>query len=311
LPDNSKLPKVIAILGPTAIGKSKFAFELAKKINAEIVSADSMQVYKYFDIGTSKPSPSDQKEVKHHLIDIVEPNQEFNAGLYRKRAIPIINRLHKNKKRIVVVGGTFLYVKVLLTGLIEDIPVDKKLRNSLEKLKNKEGISYLYNKLKEIDTDSANKIHKNDYIRIQRALEVYYLTGTRISELQSLHGFNKKEFNVFKVALTTDREYLNKTINERVDRMIELGLVDEVSSVRSLGYGKDLKPMKSIGYKEINRYLDSELTLDDAVELIKRDTRRFAKRQINWLKSEEELNWYDITLDQNKLMEDCMSFYGL
>ncbi|MGI9535014.1 MAG: tRNA (adenosine(37)-N6)-dimethylallyltransferase MiaA [Thermodesulfobacteriota bacterium] len=311
MPNNSLIPKIIAILGPTAVGKSKFAVELAKKINAEIISADSMQVYKYFDIGTSKPTLREQKTVNHHLIDIVNPDQEFNAGLYRKRAIPLIKQLSENKKSIILVGGTFLYIKVLLSGLIEDIPSDHDLRKSIDKLKVKKGIEHLYNKLKEIDIDSANNIHKNDYIRIQRALEVYYLTGTKMSELQLHHGFKQEEFNVFKTALNIERESLKITINERVNKMIEDGLVDEVKKVRSLGYGIDLKPMKSIGYKEINSYLDSEITLEDAVEMIKRNTRRFAKRQVTWLRSEDNINWYDIKNEKNKLLKDCMKFYGL
>ena len=311
MPNNSSIPKIIAILGPTAVGKSKFAFELAKIINAEIISADSMQVYKYFDIGTSKPTLKEQKAVNHHFIDILRPDQEFNAGLFRKRAIPLIKKLSKNKKRIIIVGGTFLYLKVLLSGLIEDIPSDKKQRKIIEELKDKKGIEYLYNKLKEIDPDAANSIHKNDYIRIQRALEVYYLTGTKISELQLNHGFKQEEFNVLKVALNIERECLKNAINIRVDKMIENGLVEEVEKVRSLGYKKDLKPMKSIGYKEINSYLDSVISLEDAVELIKRDTRRYAKRQITWLRGEDNLNWFDIKNEKNNLLKNCMEFYGL
>ena len=309
--NNSTTPKIIVILGPTSVGKSKFAIELSQKIGAEIISADSMQIYKYFDIGTSKPSLSERKAVTHHLIDIKNPDQEFNAGLYRKTAIPIINKLNRKNKRIIIVGGTFLYVKVLLSGLIEDVPADEDFRKSLEKVKDEKGTLHLYNKLKQIDDDSANKIHKNDFVRIQRALEVYYLTGNKISELQMNHGFRKNEFNVFKFVLNTDIDNLNSIINRRVDTMMENGLVDEVRAIRSLDYGKDIKPMKSIGYKEINQYLDSEIDLERAVELIKRNTRRFAKRQLTWLRSEEKLNYYDLRDERDKLVKDCMNFYGL
>ncbi|MGI9533377.1 MAG: tRNA (adenosine(37)-N6)-dimethylallyltransferase MiaA [Thermodesulfobacteriota bacterium] len=311
MPNNLHIPKLIAILGPTAVGKSKFAIELAKKVDAQIISADSMQIYKYFDIGTSKPTKSERKDVPHHLIDIKNPDQDFNAGLYRKTAIPIINKLNKKNKRIIIVGGTFLYVKVLLSGLIEDVPVDKDLRKNLEKINNEHGTSYLHKKLKKIDNDSANKINVNDFVRIQRALEVFYLTGTKISELQMSHGFNENEFNVFKVALNTDRDNLNNIINDRVNAMIENGLIEEVKTVRSLGYGKDLKPMKSIGYKEINQYLDNEIDLAGAVELIKRDTRKFAKRQLTWLRGEDELSWYDLKNERDKLEKDSIKFYGL
>ena len=311
MPNNSLIPKIIAILGPTAVGKSKFAVELAKKINAEIISADSLQVYKYFDIGTSKPTKNEQKKVKHHLIDIVYPDEDFNAGLYRKRAIPLINRLFKNNTRIILVGGTFLYIKVLLSGLIDNIPSDKDLRKDIDKLKISKGLEYLYGKLIEIDIDSAKNIHKNDYVRIQRALEVYELTGMKMSELQLHHGFKQEEFNVFKAVLNIQRDNLNININDRVDKMIEDGLVDEVKKIRSLGYGKDIKPMKSIGYKEINCYLDSQINLDPAVDLIKKNSRRFAKRQITWLRGEENIRWYDIKSEKNKLLEDCMKFYDL
>ena len=252
MPNNSTIPKIIVILGPTAVGKSRFAIELASEIGAEIISADSMQVYKYFDIGSSKPSLSERKAVNHHLIDILYPDQEFNAGLYRKSAVPVIDKLIEADKKIVIVGGTFLYVKVLLSGLIEDVPVDKELRIELEKVNNNKGTAHLHNELMEVDPESAKKIHENDFIRIQRALEVYYLTGTKISELQSVHGFNKNDYNVFKAALNIERDSLNNIIDKRVDGMIKSGLVDEVKTIRSLDYGKDLKPMNSIGYKEIN-----------------------------------------------------------
>ncbi|MGI9553745.1 MAG: tRNA (adenosine(37)-N6)-dimethylallyltransferase MiaA [Thermodesulfobacteriota bacterium] len=311
MPNNSHIPKIIAVLGPTAVGKSKFAIELAKEIDAQIISADSMQIYKHFDIGTSKPLKNERKAVQHHLIDIKDPDQDFNAGLYRKAAFPIIKSLNKKNKKIIIVGGTFLYVKVLLSGLIEDVPVDRELRKNLEKINKEKGTLFLHNKLKEIDNDSAEKININDFVRIQRALEVYYLTGTKISELQKNHGFNKKEFNVLKVSINTDKDNLNNIINERVDTMINNGLIDEVKKVRSLGYDREIKPMRSIGYKEINQYLDKEINLENAIDLIKRDTRRFAKRQLTWLRGDDDLNWYDLKTQMDKLKKDCLEFYGL
>ncbi len=311
MPKNSIPPNVIAVLGPTAVGKSKFAIELAQKIDAEVVSADSIQVYKYFDIGTSKPSITERQIVNHHLIDIKDPDQEFNAGLFRKTAKEVIYQLIREKKRVIIVGGTFLYIKALLSGLIENVPANEDVRTSLNRLRTEKGISYLYNELKRVDPDSADKINENDFIRIQRALEVYYSTGSKMSELQIVHGFKKNEFNVLKVALHTSQENLYDAINKRVETIIRNGLLYEVRAIRSLGYGKDLKPMKSIGYKEMNHHLDAEIDLQEAIELIKRNTRRFAKRQMTWLRGEDNLIWYDTHREKDKLIKDCMNFYGL
>jgi len=309
--NNSIIPKIIAILGPTAVGKSKFAIELAQKIDAEIISADSIQVYRYFDTGTSKPSCTERKSIPHHLVDIRYPDQDFNAGLYKEAATGVINELRKKNKRIIIVGGSFLYIKVLLSGLIENVPANADVRKAIEKVKSEKGTMYLYNELRRIDADYAYKINRNDFIRIQRALEVYYLTGTKISELHEIHGFSGNEYNAFKLVLYSNPERLNEIINKRVDTIMRKGLVEEVKYIRSLGYSKDAKPMGSIGYKEINQYLDSEIDIKEAVELIKRNTRRFAKRQMTWIRGEDGLKWYDLESEKEKLMQDCLDFYGL
>lgn len=305
------IPKIITILGPTAAGKSDTAVQLAKKIGAEVISADSMQIYKYFDIGTSKTTIEEREGIEHHLINVVEPDEDYNAGLYRKAAIKVINQLQGSNKPIIIVGGTFLYIKVLISGLIENVPIDQSLRNELEEKKNSMGVNVLHDELRQVDSVSAERIHKNDFIRIQRALEVYYLTGTKISELQNMHAFKDREFNVFKAAISADREIINQRINGRVDQMMAKGLVEEVEEIRSMGYGPELKPMKSIGYKEINQLLDNALDYDSAVDLIKRDTRRFAKRQTTWLRSEPEVKWYDINDNKKKFFDDAMEFYGI
>ncbi len=309
--NNSTIPKIIAVLGPTAVGKSKFAIELAQKINADIISADSIQIYRYFDIGTSKPSHAERRSVPHHLIDIRYPDQDFSAGSYREAATRIINELSRKNRRIIIVGGSFLYIRVLLSGLIENVPANVDVRKEIEKVKSEKGTEYLYNELRQIDADYTDKINRNDFIRIQRALEVYYLTGTKISELHKTHGFSGNEYNAFRLALYSDPERLNGIINNRVDTIMQKGLVEEVRYIRSLGYSKDAKPMGSIGYKEINQYLDSELDVEEAVELIKRNTRRFAKRQMTWIRGEDDLRWYEIEREKEKLMQDCLDFYGL
>lgn len=311
MPNNSIIPKIIAILGPTAVGKSEFAAELAQKIDAEIVSSDSIQVYRYFDIGTSKPSRTERQSIPHHLIDIKYPDEDFNAGLYREEASRVINELSSSNKRIIIAGGSFLYIRVLLSGLIESVPADGDIRREIEKERTEKGTAHLYNKLRQIDADYADKINKNDFIRIQRALEVYYLTDTKISELHKSHGFSGNEYNALRLALYTETESLNEIINKRVDRIMQNGLIEEVKNIRSLGYSRYTKPMNSIGYKEINQYLDSEIDIDKAVELIKRNTRRFAKRQMTWIRGEDDIKWYEIKNEKDRLMKNCLDFYGL
>jgi tRNA dimethylallyltransferase len=302
-------PRLLVILGPTAVGKSKLGIEIAKRIGAEIINADSLQVYRYLDIGTAKPSPEERAQVPHHMIDIVDPDEEFNAGIYRKTAGSIIGELHSKSVKVVIVGGTYLYVRALLYGIIEEIPADRGIRERLRRLKADFGVSYLYESLKAIDPVSTYRIHPNDYVRIERALEAYYLTGERMSELQERHGFKGNEYEVLKIGLSQDREALRKRIDERVDRMIGCGLVDEVKRLRDMGFGKDLKPMQSIGYKQINQYLDGEITLERAIELIKRDTRRFAKRQMTWLRRDGDINWYHLPEDLDRIMDAAKAFF--
>ncbi len=304
-------PKLFVILGPTAVGKSKVGIEIAKRIGGEIVNADSLQVYRYLDIGTAKPRKEEREQVPHHLIDIIDPNKDFNAGLYRKTAVEVIRDLHKRSAKMILVGGTYLYVRVLLYGIIEGISADMEIRDRLRRLKSTFGISYVYEKLKSLDPDTASRIHPNDYVRIERALEAYYLTGSRMSELQEKHGFKENEYEVIKIGLLEEREILRKRIDERVDRMIEEGLVDEVKKLREMGFAKDLKPMQSIGYKHINQYLDGEITLDKAIELIKRDTKRFAKRQMTWLRKDKDIHWYHFPEGLEKIVNEAEIFLNL
>ncbi len=303
-------PKLLVILGPTAVGKSKLGIEIAKRIGGEIVNADSLQVYTNLNIGTAKPDEELRKQVPHHMIDIINPDEEFNAGMYRKAAQGVISGLYERSAKIILVGGTYLYVRVLLYGIIEGISRDSEIRERLRKLKSIFGLSYVYETLKALDPDAAFRIHPNDYIRIERALEAYYLTGSRMSELQEKHGFKENEYEVKKIGLYEEREPLKKKIDERVDRMVEEGLVDEVRKLREMGYGKELKPMQSIGYRHINQYLDGEVTLDKAIELIKRDTKRFAKRQMTWLRKDKDIHWYHISEDWDKIMKEVESFFS-
>ncbi len=307
----SKKPRLLVILGPTAIGKSSLAVEIAMRTNGEILSADSLQVYRYLDIGTAKPSKEQQNQVGHHLIDIIDPDEEFNAGLFRESAGSVIRELTRKGTKLIVVGGTYLYVRVLLRGLIPGVASSRELRDIFSFLKSSFGVGYFYEKLKSLDPESALRIHSNDYVRIERALESYYLTGEKISDLQKKHGFRDNEYTYIKVGLYDERDAIGKRIEDRVDSMIKNGFVEEVEKIRSMGFSPTLKPLQSIGYRQINQYLDEEISLMAAVELIKRDTRRLAKRQMTWLKSDKEIRWYRRHEDLGSLMNEVEAFYGL
>lgn len=305
----SNKPRLLVILGPTAIGKSSLAVEIAKRLNGEILSADSLQVYRYLDIGTAKPSKEDQTQVDHHLIDIIDPDEEFNAGLFRQYANSVIRKLTKNRTKLIVVGGTYLYVRVLLHGLIAGAASNKEIRDRFRVLKSSFGVRYFYEKLKSLDPDSALGIHSNDYVRIERALESYYLTGEKISTLKKRHGFRDNEYSYLKIGLYDERDAIRRRIEDRVDSMIRNGFIEEVEKIRSMGFIPTLKPLQSIGYRQVNQYLDKNISLRKAIELTKRDTKRLAKRQMTWLKSDKEISWYRLPEDLRGLMNEVEAFY--
>ncbi|GJM16799.1 MAG: tRNA dimethylallyltransferase [Thermodesulfobacteriota bacterium] len=304
-----KKPKLLVVLGPTAVGKSVVGIDIAKRLGGEIINADSLQVYKHLNIGTAKPNSQELNKVKHHLIDVVEPDQEFNAGIFRSHAASIIKDLHDSKKNMILVGGTYLYVKALLSGLIEGLPASQEIRENIKKLKSIFGLQYVYDRLCLLDPEAASKIHPNDYVRTERALEVNYLTGQKMSELQAVHSFQNQDYEYLKIGISLDREMLKERINLRVDQMIEQGLVEEVRQLRDLGYRNNLKPMQSIGYKEINQFLDGDIDLGTAVELIKRDTKRFAKRQMTWLRKDSEIKWFEKDKDLDQVLDKAGEFF--
>ena len=307
---NGEKPKLLVILGPTASGKSLLGMDIAQELNAQILSADSLQVYRHFDIGTAKPTFSDRERIKHHMIDIIDPGEEFNAGMFRERADSVIRDLHERGVSTIVAGGTYLYVKIVLSGLIDVIPSDSDIRADLKKKNSALGTEHLYHKLKSIDPEAAERIHPNDYVRIERALEVYYLTGQRISKFQKRHGFSESSYDYMKIGITVEREALGEKIDERVDYMLEQGLIEEVRGIRDMGYGSEIKPMQSIGYKQINQYLDGEISLEQAIELIKRDTKRFAKRQMTWLRNDSEIKWVELPQGRNDIISLARKHLG-
>jgi len=288
------MEQVIIVLGPTCSGKTRLSLELASKLKTEIISADSRQVYKYLDIGTAKPSASELKKVKHHFIGSLSPDEKFNVSDYETAALKIIRRLHSSKKIPVVVGGSGLYIKALVDGIFNTAETDEELREEFLRERKEFGNEYLYNKLKKVDPESASRMVPQNYKRIIRALEVYKLTGKPIWLLQKEY---KRDADIqFKqYGLRWDRQLLYRNIESRVDEMIEAGLVEEVKYLMERGFDKRLNALNTVGYKEIIAYLAGEISLNRAVEIIKRNTRRFAKRQITWFNKDERINWINIT----------------
>ncbi|MGZ6202619.1 MAG: tRNA (adenosine(37)-N6)-dimethylallyltransferase MiaA [Thermodesulfobacteriota bacterium] len=302
-------PRVVVLLGPTGAGKSKLAIEWAEELGGEIISADSLQVYRYMDIGTAKPAADDQKRVRHHLIDLVTPDQPFHAALYRTLGRKTIDQLNKNKTPIWVVGGTGLYIKTLSEGIFKSPKIDPSLRENLKREAEEKGTETLYERLKKGDPKTAFSLHPNDLFRIVRALEVLDSTGIPISFYREQHRFGEKPYVALKIGLKMNRDVLYRRIDERVDQMLERGLLQEVEGLMGMGYGPELKPMQSLGYKQVVQYLLKEIGLDEAVRQIKTNTRRYAKRQLTWFNADPETQWWDGLADRKKILLEIKSFW--
>ncbi len=285
------MDKIIVICGPTGIGKTGFAIKLANMFSGEIVGADSMQIYKKMNIGTATPDIDEQKMAVHHLINIVEPDEDFDAGKYIKYADKAIVDILSRNKLPIVAGGTGLYIRALLYGLFKSRASDPEIINKLYKELEKSGSRALHDKLREIDSALAEKLHPNDSFRVINALEVYESTGTIKSEQLRNHEFKKERYHSIKFALYMDREKLYDRINKRVDIMLDQGFLGEVKSLLNMGYEKDLKSMGAIGYKHICDYFEHIHDYKETVRLLKRDTRRFAKRQFTWFRKEKDIIW--------------------
>ena len=288
---------IIILAGPTAVGKSQISLALARDLNLEIINADSMQVYKYLDIGTAKPSPSEQKIVKHHLIDIVEPDEQYDAGRFREDADKVIFELFEKRQTPLISGGTGLYIKALLFGLLSSPPKCLEIRNELKAESEKYGIEHLYSELAKIDPETAKKIKPKDTQRIIRALEVFKITVKPISYFQKQHGFKKPRYRYLYLCLKREKEELTKRIEERVNGMIEKGFENEVRNLLQNGYSKNLNSLNSLGYKEMIAYINGKYNLYEAIQLIKQNTKRYAKRQMTWFKAQPNLIWIDLKRD--------------
>ncbi len=284
---------IIVIGGPTCSGKTLVGIQLAENLNGEIISADSRQIYKYLDIGTAKPTRNELKKVKHHFISELEPDADYDVSKYEKEAHLRIERIFKKNKTPIIVGGSGLYIKALTDGIVETPGKEEKLREKLLKEKEKFGNEFIYNKLKKVDPESAVRMHPSYWKRVIRALEVYYLTGKPISQLHK-EQIDTHHYKFEEYILNWSREILYKNIEKRVDKMFDSGLVKEVEVILNKGYSKELNSLNTVGYKETISYLENEISLERAIELIKRNSRRFAKRQLTWFRKNKNNNWIDI-----------------
>ncbi len=283
--------KIIVICGPTGIGKTGFAIQLAKKFDTEIVGGDSMQIYRHMNIGTAKPDARERAMARHHMVDVADPDEDFDAARFAGMADKVIDDLDKQGKTAIVAGGTGFYLKALLHGLFRGRAADPEVVARLE-AEAATGAD-LHGRLLGLDPESAARIHPNDLFRVVRALEVVETTGRPISSFQQDHGFVAERYRSLKFGLYMDREKLYQRIEKRVDIMLEQGLVDEVRGLLDRGYSPDLKSMQSIGYRHVCDCISGKFTYEETVRLLKRDTRRYAKRQFTWFRREKDMVWLE------------------
>jgi tRNA dimethylallyltransferase len=285
-------PKLIIIAGPTGIGKTSLGVDLAQMLGGEIISADSMQVYRYMDIGTAKPTPQEMEMVSHHMVDIVDPDDDFDAVQFSQQARPLISEIGSRGRIPIVVGGTGFYIKALLHGLFQSTAVDPNIRSRLKNEAARVGGRHLYDRLRQIDPDTANRLHPNDSYRIIRALETMESTGRPISDYHQKHRFRDNPFKALKIYLQMDRKNLYRRIDQRVDVMVAAGFDEEVKKLLGMGYSAGLKSMQSIGYRHMVAFIEGRLPWEECLRTLKRDTRRFAKRQLTWFGADKSAIWY-------------------
>lgn len=290
---NEALDKKLVILtGPTAVGKSELAVKLAKEIGGEIISADSMQVYRHMDIGSAKILPEEMERIPHHLIDVLEPTEEFNVVVFQKMAKDAMEGIRQRGHIPILTGGTGFYIQAVLYDIdFTHNDEDSLLRRQLEQLANDKGNEILYERLKQIDAESCETIHPNNVKRVIRAIEFYEKTGKKISQHNREQHENLSPYRFAYFVLNDERAKLYDRIDKRVEKMLAQGLVAEVESLKNMGCTRDLVSMQGLGYKEILDYLNGNCSLEEAVYLIKRDTRHFAKRQLTWFRREKEVTW--------------------
>ncbi len=299
--------KLVVLTGPTAVGKTKLSIELAKRIGGEIISADSMQVYKHMDIGSAKIRPEEMEGIPHFLVDELEPSEEFNVVVFQQKTKQYMDEIYHRGHIPILVGGTGFYIQAVLYDINFSIGDDNhKIREELENLAREKGAGYMHEELRKIDPASADTIHANNVKRVIRALEYFKLTGQKISEHNEEQRQNESPYDFSYFVLNDHRELLYERIDKRVDEMVAEGLIEEVKKLKSMGYDRSFVSMQGLGYKEIFSFLEGEISLEEAVYIIKRDTRHFAKRQITWFKREKEVIWVNkpgFDYDNDKILE--------
>jgi tRNA dimethylallyltransferase len=302
-------PKILVICGPTASGKSELALELARRLDGEIVNADSMQVYRGMDIGTAKPTPEQSAEIPHHLINVADPDQHFSAADFAEAADAAIRDISFRGKRTIVVGGTGLYIRALLKGLVDSPGDAGELRQGLRAEARERGNQAMWEELRQVDPELAERIHPNNLVRIIRALEVFRLTGIPLSRYQQEHGFSGRRYQSMQIGIRVERPLLYSRIDERVNRMLEQGLLQEVQQLLNAGYGPETRAMRAIGYKEMTAHLAGEYGLDEAIRLIKRDTRHYAKRQLTWFNADNDILWLEYPVKFDTILNTAIEFF--
>ena len=301
---------LIILTGPTAVGKTKLSIALAKAVNGEIISADSMQVYKHMDIGSAKIMPKEMDGVRHYLVDELEPFEEFHVVRFQEMAKAAMKEIRSRGHIPILVGGTGFYIQAVVRDIDFTENEASPYRTELERLAEEKGSTWLHEELKKVDPESAEAIHENNIKRVIRALEFYKLTGKKISEHNEEQRERQSPYNFAYFVLNDEREHLYRRIEQRIDQMMEAGLVEEVRRLKEMGCHQEMVSMKGLGYKEILEYLDGTYTLPEAVEILKRDTRHFAKRQITWFKREEDVIWMnkqDYAYDEEKILEAMLT----
>ncbi|MGN0145175.1 MAG: tRNA (adenosine(37)-N6)-dimethylallyltransferase MiaA [Clostridium sp.] len=302
--------KLLVIGGPTAVGKTELSIKLAKELNGEIISADSMQIYKHMDIGSAKITKEEMDGVRHHLIDVIEPDVPFSVADFKEYGDKAIKDILDREKFPIIAGGTGLYINSLTCNMtFTEAEKDEEYRNYLEKLCDEKGNFYVHEMLKDIDPISYKEIHANNRKRVIRALEVYKLTGKPFSSYNAGDDFYKSDYDIYYYVLTMNREKLYERINKRVDIMMENGLLDECIKLKSMGYTSDMQSMQGIGYKEILYYLEGHISLEDAINMIKQGSRNYAKRQLTWFRRDKRCVFLDkdfLTDEEilNKILND-------
>ena len=285
---------IIILAGPTAVGKTDLSIALAKQINGAVISADSMQVYRYMDIGSAKVMPEEMQGVKHYLIDCLDPAEEFHVVRFQQMAKAALEEIYANGQSPIVVGGTGFYIQALLYDIdFTNQDSDESYRRKLEDFAKENGAEALHAKLREVDPASAEAIHANNIKRVVRALEFYHQTGQKISEHNETERHRESPYEFAYFVLTDERAHLYERIDRRVDIMMEHGLLEEVKRLKEMGYHRDMVSMQGLGYKELLDALDGKMSVDEAVYIIKRETRHFAKRQLTWFKRERDVIWFD------------------